>query len=91
MLLQPLRSDQQIQDAISGYVPPELKDKIRTVTDNLEKVIEVNGDPVTHVAVQGDEIHYALPYRPGNHRYYYPIQYARIRIQNKPTEVKQHE
>ena len=91
MLLQPIRLDQQIQDAISGYVPPELKDKVRTVTDNLEKVIEVNGDPVTHVAIEGDEIHYNLPHRPGNCRYYYPIKYARIRIQNKPKEVEQHE
>ena len=91
MLLQPIRLDQQIQDAISGYVPPELKDKVRTVTDNLEKVIEVNGDPVTHVAIEGDEIYYNLPHRPGNHRYYYPIKYAWIRIQNKPMEVKQHE
>ena len=88
MLLQPIRLDQQIQDAISGYVPPELKDKIRTVTDNLEKVSEVNGDPVTHVAIEGDEIHYNLPHRPGNCRYYYPIQYARIGIQGKPDHRK---
>ena len=91
MLLRPLRLDQQIQDAISGYVPPELKDKIRTVTDNLERVIEVNGDPVNHVVVDGERIRYNLPNRPGNNRYYYPIQYARIRIQDKPKEAKQHE
>ncbi len=77
MELIPLRLDHQIEDAISGYTPPELAERIRQVTEGT--VTYVNGKRAYNVAIEGADILYTVR-QASKTRYYYPIQYARIVI-----------
>jgi len=82
--LQPIRVQEQIQDAISGYRPPELDDKIRIVTDNVNRVIKINGSKVYRVTVEGEHVYYYLQQKFAT-QHYYPIKYARIVLDDAPV------
>ena len=80
MELLPIRSANQIQDAIEGMPPSTALDtKIQTVRENISAITRVNGSKVFAVEIDRSDIIYSL--RPhAKPRYHYPIQYARIEI-----------
>ena len=75
VILEPLRLERQIEDAISGYRPiKELAEKIRLAQQG--KILKVNGSKVFCATIRGENLYYRLS--ASGPEYYYPMQYARI-------------
>lgn len=79
--LESLRSNHQIADAITGFVPPELTQKMLTIMEGIDRITHINQKRVFDVTVDqvAKEVHYAFR-RGAKTRYYYPIQYAKIQM-----------
>jgi len=79
MELLPIRSglDEQILDKISGYISPELQNKIDFCKKNIDKIIRINGDKIYNPEIIKEDIFYFLR-KESKTRYWYPIQYAKI-------------
>ena len=99
MILQPIATEAQIENALFGTPQAEtdrVKEKVKTLTDNIEKVHKINGSKAYDVIIENDNIYYNLEPTPEvfknllrvtedkkvihTRRYYYPIQYAAIEM-----------
>ena len=80
--LTPIGIETQIEDCIFGKSRKQetiISDKIKLVSENCDKIKMINGSKVFNTIVDGENIRYNLRNRTdGDHKYYYPIQYANI-------------
>ena len=94
MELKAIAIENQIDNALFGTSDKEVKEvesKVKFVTENIDKVVSINGKKVYHAIVVGKDILYALTEVPkdyqyllkdGKRKYYYPIQYANIELKD---------
>lgn len=89
MEIEPIGTDTQIENVLFGQSNTEreqVKEKIKTVSNNLDKIAKINGKKIYDPIIKGEDIFYNLQKCPemwreklGDKRiYYYPIQYAHI-------------
>ncbi len=63
MKLQPIAIETQIENVLFGTPQTEtdrIKEKVKVITDNIEKVQKINGSRAYDVIVEGDNIYYNL-------------------------------
>lgn len=83
MLLQPIRTENQIEDCLLGVSDETqdlIKKKITFVKRNVNRITKINNSKVYYSRVEGLNIYYYL--KKNGIEYHYPIQYASIEFKN---------
>lgn len=81
--LEPIGLDTQLDDVLSGIdtISEPEKEKIAFVKDNIQRVSEINNSKVYNVSMDDESIYYYLR-KNSSKRYYYPVKYASIELNN---------